>query len=170
MADRNSCSLSPHPQDRLDHLARLGCGGGLVDLLEVEETHEPVDGETALQEQVDQLGHDDVRHGVALDHAHEGLAALHEGVRRQCDDGVRGGGPEDRDLAALAHRSDALLDERGQARGVEREVGAAARDALDLGNRVGLLAVDRVRRAQLAGKLEAARDDVDRIVPICIAL
>jgi hypothetical protein len=131
-------------QDRFDRGAGCGVGGGLVDLVEVVEPHQSVERESTLHMQVEELWNHDVGHAVALDDAHERLAALHVGVCGELDHRVRPRCAQDRRRPPLPQGLDELRNESGQPGGVERVVGATVGDAADLGYCIILASVDRV--------------------------
>src|SRR5690606_9652759 len=145
---------SAHAENRLDRPACRGVRRGLVDLVEVVKGDQTIEGEAALHVQVQELRDEHIGNAVALHHAHQRLAALHEGVRRHTDHGILRGGAEYGCRSPLAQGLDHLADQRGQTCGVEGVVDALTGDATDLLHGVLLAAVDGVGGAELGGEFE----------------
>src|SRR5690606_7919665 len=106
-----------HPQDRLDHLARLRIGEGLFDLAHVVVAHEAVEREAALLEELDERRDELPRTAAAAEHAHDPLAPQGAQVV-EGEAGVRGRAADQDERAEHADGLRELLDHRDHARAV----------------------------------------------------
>ena len=155
-----SSRILPHLDDRLDGLARSGILERLVDILEVIVLHQLVEREAALAVVLDQLGNEQLGHGVALYDARHRLSLRHDLAEHV--DGHLGRDAHDGHGAQRAQRGQALVDDRGDAGRLDRVMGARPRRLPYLLDHVHLGAVEGIVGAQLARQLEAALVHVDR--------
>ena len=133
----------------------------VVDLVEVVVGHHPVDGEAAELPELEQPRQEQLGHAVALDDAAHDSPEGEDVVDVQGDLGAKGRRADHPALAGRGEGVDGGSEHGGLAARLEREIGAAAGDAPDLLADVGLVRVDDVRRAELAGELEPGGLDVD---------
>src|SRR5215210_6593801 len=84
---------SAHAEDRLEDLSALGFFTGLVDLVEVVEFHQTVEGEAPLHVQLQKLRDENVRDRIALDDAPDGPPEQ-DGVHVEARLGAQGRRPD----------------------------------------------------------------------------
>ena len=135
--------------------------GRVVDLVEAERRHEPVDRELPVAPQVDQVRDELGDDALALDEPADRAAIGQELVDVELDHRAEGRCADDPADPRRAEDPDRLTQRVGTARALER-IGHPARG--DLAHRlddVACACVDRVRRSELGGERQARLVEVD---------
>ena len=141
------------PQHGLDGAATPGMGDGPVDVAEVVELHEAVEGELPCPIQRNQFRDKALRYGVALDYT-KGLPSFRESGRAA-------------DAREESHSALRIQPSHGQsihlriAAGFHYIIDATPGDIRDAGGYVVMATVDCVSGAQLQGELEPHGDNID---------
>src|SRR5712671_1732165 len=142
-------------QYRLYRSARGGVGGGPVDVGKIVARDEAVERHLALHKKIGKARDEVPRPTVALDHAAHGPAALQP---RHFEADPRAGASA-ADQNAGAETSQPIYGEPKHSRHgrrLQREIGAAAGDPADFGERLGAAAFERMRGTEFASESQPA--------------
>jgi len=141
------------PQYGLDGVASLGIGDRPVDVAEVVEFQEAVEGKLPCPVQLDQFRDKMLRHGIALDDA-EGFPSFGERVRPAL------AGKKRHNAMRIQHLNGEPVHLRA-ASGLHHVIDATTGDTGDAGGDILTAIVDLVGGAQLQGELEPFGFKVD---------
>lgn len=130
----------------------------VIDVVERAGCDDPLERQVACPQEVDELGDERLRVGIAFDDADQPLAGDEEIPIVETCHGVGAGRGAHHPAGASRHRRrDRVTDQRGLARRVEDMVEARRRDAPPFAGEVASGGVDQVRRSRLARQPQARR-------------
>src|SRR5918994_4041383 len=153
--------MSGHPNHGFYRGPLLRILGGPINLFQVVELHQAVEGEATLIVELDQAWDKDVRDCVALDDSAHRPTRDEDIVHVQAGLGTERRGtdqPAHADRRQAVHRLAEYRGYRGRLQGIIR---APAGDPTDLLHRIGLGAVYSMRSTQLPRQLQATGLHVD---------